>query len=464
MNSPGFTKYTQMGTMRDNQGYLFGIRYFIHMPVPHEQTPPSPITEMRFIHTADLHLGTPFTGISKLSPEFGKILADATYQAFEEIVTLAIRERVSFLIISGDIYDSEERRIYGQLVVRKQLQRLSDAGIRAYIVFGNHDPLSGWSAHIKWPEGVQVMPGDAPKVAYFPSDDDRRAAIVGMSFAEKAVSENLAVRFPRKERGWPVTIGLLHATAGAGSGHEPYAPCSVQDLVESGYDYWALGHIHTPVILRENNPAIIYSGNPQGRDFGEGGPRGCYLVTLKATGTVVHEFIETCKIRWEEHEISIDGMEDTDALITAIESAIAEIRANSGGKGIICRFTLTGRGPVHAVLARDGAPDEILDAIREGECPASGFVLTEKIIDRTEHPVDREHVACRKDLVGDIIQISDLLMAEGDTETIREELSELYSNARVNRYLDELTGDDISTLVREAETYLLDQFVGGDME
>ncbi len=62
------------------------------MPVPQERTSPSSGTEIRFIHTADLHLGTPFTGISKFSPEFGKILADATYQAFEEIVNLAIRE------------------------------------------------------------------------------------------------------------------------------------------------------------------------------------------------------------------------------------------------------------------------------------------------------------------------------------------------------------------------------------
>ena len=452
------------GKMPDNQGYLSGIRYLIHMGAPHEHTLPSPGNEIRFIHTADLHLGTPFTGISKFSPEFGKILADATYQAFEEIVSLAIREQVSFLVISGDIYDSEERRIYGQLVVRKQLQRLSDAGIRAYIVFGNHDPLNGWSAHISWPEGVHVMPGDAPEVAYFPSDDDRRAAIVGMSFARKAISENLAAQFPQKGRDWPVTIGLLHCTAGAGNGHEPYAPCSVQDLAASGYDYWALGHIHTPVVLRENQPAIIYSGNPQGRDFGECGPRGCYLVTLSGSGTGVHEFIETCQIRWEEHEISIEGMEDTDALITAIEDAIADIRENSGGKGTICRFTLTGRGPVHAVLARDKATDDILDAVREGECPSPGFVLTEKLIDRTEHPFDRESVACRTDIVGDIIQISDLLMQEGDTDTMQGALSELYNNARMKRYLEELTGDDIGALVREAETYLLDQLVGDEAE
>ncbi|MDE4908637.1 DNA repair exonuclease [Methanogenium marinum] len=434
------------------------------MPVPQERTPSSSGTEIRFIHTADLHLGTPFTGISKFSPEFGKILADATYQAFEEIVSLAIRENVSFLIISGDIYDSEEHRIYGQLFVRKQLQRLSDVGIRAYIVFGNHDPLNGWSNHIRWPEGVHIMSGKTPEVVYFPSDVDRRAAIVGMSFARKVISENLAELFPQKKQDWPLTIGMLHCTAGAGNGHEPYAPCSMQDLTGTGYDYWALGHIHTPVVLRENNPAIIYSGNPQGRDFGECGPRGCYLVTLSGSGKGDHEFVETCQIRWEDHEISIVGMEDTDTLITAIEDAIADIRENSAGKGTICRFTLTGRGAVHTVLARDNATEDILEAVREGECPSPGFVLIDRLIDRTEHPVDRESVACRTDIVGDIIQISDLLMQEGDSNIIRGELSELYNNARFKRYLNELTDDDIEALVREAETYLLDQFVGDDGE
>ena len=102
--------------------------------------------------------------------------------------------------------------------------------------------------------------------------------------------------------------------------------------------------------------------------------------------------------------------------------------------------------------------------MREGECPSPGFVLIDKLIDRTEHPVDRESVARRTDIVGDIIQISDLLMQEGDTGIIRGELSELYKNARFKRYLNELTDDDIKALVREAETYLLDQFVGDDEE
>lgn len=434
------------------------------MPAPQEHTPPSDSPGIRFIHAADLHLGTPFTGISKYRPEFGRILADATYRAFEEIVSLAVREKVHFLIISGDIYDSEERRIYGQLVVRKQLQRLSDAGIRAYIVFGNHDPLSGWSPHISWPEGVHIMPGDAPEIVYYPSHDDRRVAIAGMSFAERTATENLASRFPPKGREWPVTIGILHCTAGAGGSHVPYAPCSMDDLAQTGYDYWALGHIHTPAVLRENHPAIIYAGNPQGRDFGECGPRGCFLVTLKENGSVIHDFIETCRIRWEEHEISIEGMENTNALISAIEDFIADIRVESGGTGTICRFTLTGRGPVHTALAQSGVPEEILDALRQDESPAPGFVLTDRLIDRTEHPVDRNSVACRTDIVGDIIQISDFLMQTDNMDAIREELSELFEHPRYRQRLEELTNDEIAVLVREAETYLLDQFVGDDTE
>ena len=34
----------------------------------------------------------------------------------------------------------------------------------------------------------------------------------------------------------------------------------------------------------------------------------------------------------------------------------------------------------------------------------------------------------------------------------------------MKRYLEELTGDDIGALVREAETYLVDQLVGDDAE
>ncbi|KUK98727.1 MAG: Metallophosphoesterase [Methanoculleus marisnigri] len=235
---------------------------------------------LKFVHTADLHLGSPLAVMAGSGEQVASQLARATFKGFENIVDLCIREEVDFLLISGDIYDSADRGIYEQLTFRKYLQRLSDSGIPVYLAFGNHDPLDGWAARIDWPENVHVMSGDEPECLFFRGEDGKEAAIVGVSYRTRETYDNLATRFPLKERDWPFTIGMLHCTLDAGFGHEPYAPCSLNDLVERGYDYWALGHIHKPGVIRRSGPAVVYPGNPQGRDIGESGPRGCCLVSV----------------------------------------------------------------------------------------------------------------------------------------------------------------------------------------
>jgi DNA repair exonuclease SbcCD nuclease subunit len=74
---------------------------------------------------------------------------------------------------------------------------------------------------------------------------------------------------------------MLHCNVGSDTGHDPYAPSALEDLISKNYDYWALGHIHKKTILNEANPLIIYSGNPQGLNPKETGVRGCFLINVE---------------------------------------------------------------------------------------------------------------------------------------------------------------------------------------
>ncbi len=112
-----------------------------------------------FIHCADLHLGTPFRGLSELNPDLGEKLHKSTYAAFDNIVQLAITEKVDGVLIAGDVFDSEDRSLKAQLKFRDNLALLSGEGIHTYIAHGNHDPLSGWAAKLELPERVFVFPG-----------------------------------------------------------------------------------------------------------------------------------------------------------------------------------------------------------------------------------------------------------------------------------------------------------------
>ena len=218
-------------------------------PPPKKTRKISPDT-LTFIHTADLHLGSPLTGIRAMDESMAEKLIQASYCAFDRIVDLAIRDEVDFVLIAGDLYDSQRQQIYEQLKLLHALERLNGHGIMVYIVCGNHDPHSAWSRSIRWPGNVHIMADDRPEVVFFEKDGEKKAAIVGVSHPRSSVLENLATTFPEKESGWPFTIGLLHATLGSTSEHVSYAPCSEENLTATGYDYLALGHIHRPAIVR----------------------------------------------------------------------------------------------------------------------------------------------------------------------------------------------------------------------
>jgi len=59
-----------------------------------------------FVHTADLHIGTPFK-TSVRNQKIREMLINSTYDAFNNLVELCLENDVDFLIIAGDIFDSE---------------------------------------------------------------------------------------------------------------------------------------------------------------------------------------------------------------------------------------------------------------------------------------------------------------------------------------------------------------------
>ena len=78
-----------------------------------------------------------------------------------------------------------------------------------------------------------------------------------------------------------LNIGLLHTAVGDDSMHSNYAPCTVEQLADHGYDYWALGHIHLRGELHGHPSWIVFPGNLQGRHINEEGEKGATLVRVQ---------------------------------------------------------------------------------------------------------------------------------------------------------------------------------------
>ena len=159
-------------------------------------------------------------------------------------------------------------RLAHRPVLRPETARLTRAGIRVFCIRGNHDAASVVTARhraARW--GAHAAHRSAGL------DPPRRAErrIHGMGFSARSVPENVVPRYPPPLAGH-LNIGMLHTSATDHGTHETYAPCTVPQLVAHGYDYWALGHVHTRQELARNPCWIVFPGNTQGRHIREAGP------------------------------------------------------------------------------------------------------------------------------------------------------------------------------------------------
>ena len=415
---------------------------------------------VRFVHCADLHIDTPFKGISEIQPELQQSLYQAPFQSFNNIVNLAIEEKVDCVVIAGDIYDSEDKSLSAQLKFRDGLVRLSKAGIQAFIVYGNHDPLDSWSATLEWPAEVHRFPGEEVECVPLLREGEIIAKIYGISFAKRDVRENLALKFPKADNDVPC-IGLLHANVGANIAHKPYSPCTIEDLSSIGMDYWALGHVHIHEVLRPANPAIVYPGCSQSRHARETGQKGCCLVTLGADTKPAIEFIPTDTIRYTSDSVDISNCQDIGDVVDFIKDRCQAISSQSEGRNSIIRLTLTGRTDLYKDLQKGSSIPAIAEDVREQLSGSNPWIWLEKLELATAGNYDIDQLRQGNNLVADIISIFDEL--EGaksqDLEELRETLKPLFIEWRGSSYLGELTDDELLELATEARNQLLDKSV-----
>jgi exonuclease SbcD len=277
-----------------------------------------PIT---FLHAADIHLDSPLKGLQRYERAPVDRIRGATRRAFERMIRLAIDRRVDFVLIAGDLYDGDWRDYNTGLHLVQELNRLRDADIPVLVIAGNHDAANKMTRGLRLPGNVRVLGADRPETVRL---DDLGVAIHGQSFAREAVTDNLAARYPDALPGW-VNIGLLHTGLTGLEGHERYAPCGSDDLRGRGYDYWALGHIHTRGAPCDGLP-VAFPGNPQGRHIRETGEKGCLLVTVGAGGGVEQSFERLDVVRWERCRVDagdVDGEADLlDRVATALDALL----------------------------------------------------------------------------------------------------------------------------------------------
>ena len=221
-------------------------------------------------------------------------------------------------------------------------------------------------------------------------------------------------------------------TAGEGSG---YAPCTERDFLGKDIQYWALGHIHKRMTIRESDPAVVYPGNIQGRNPNESGEKGCLLVSV--TGDMVdREFIPVQDMVWKDVELDITGKNTLRELVEQVRPELS--------RDAIVSLTITGRGPLNTVIRRD--PDGFADNLEN----ISGSVVNiRKVMTGPEIDLNRERDSGT--LLSEIIRVSDSLYGKTDEELL-EMLCSKGPAADIRPYLQYYADKGkLRELVREAE-------------
>jgi DNA repair exonuclease SbcCD nuclease subunit len=383
----------------------------------------------RFIHAADIHLDSPLCGLQRYEGAPVDEIRNASRRALENMVNLAIDERVAFVVIAGDLYDGDWKDHHTGLFFVAQMHKLRSEGIPVVLIRGNHDAANKMTSQLSLPDNVTMLDHRRPQTVIF---DDLGVAIHGQSFARQAVDEDLSQGYPFATPGL-LNVGILHTCATGSEVHKAYAPCTIEGLCSKGYDYWALGHIHKPETLCAD-PYIIFPGNLQGRHIRETGAKGCVMVDVE-NGRIMRTMPRPLDVfRWQHCWVDASGAKDTADLLDSIRRKLQPLLVDAGDRSLAVRIELAGACPAHRELA--ARPEQWIAEVRGLGIELGQQVWIEKVKTATTLPVDLNDALAVDGPLGELARFIDEL--RGDPEQIAR-----------------LLGDDLADLRKKLPVELL---------
>ncbi len=451
----------------------------------------------RFFHAADLHLDSPFKGLSRLPEPIYEALRRSTIAAFNRLIDFCIEQQVDFLCLCGDLYEVVDGRLAGPMALQRGLWRLHEAGIHSFIIRGNHDPEDGPHAQLKWPPTVHLFSSRCVEGIPFYKAGEEVARIYGRSYPTARFQENILPEY-RRDPLAPFAIAMHHTNVDGNGGHENYAPCRLGELVASGMDYWALGHVHKRQILHEA-PWVVYPGNLQGRNMKEQGEKGGYLVEVRDGQVDGVQFVPLGEVVWQELKVDLTGVEAEEEMLRRMRAVVDSLRKRLAGRSAMVRLVLHGMTVLAARLQNPFMLDDVVNLLNdeyvhqlvndpedvllhkaqqatnlddEGKYsqvserlgrpvdewrnnrPLSAWVWLDEVVNRTFPSFDHQTAS---PLVREVVSVFNEWRAASHGQRAAElaPLKALWTHPAARRYLEDWSEEEQDDLFEEAESLLL---------
>ncbi|HAO6014927.1 TPA: exonuclease SbcCD subunit D [Listeria monocytogenes] len=393
--------------------------------------------EIQFLHMADLHLDSPFIGLSTLPQPLFSAIQESTFQSLERITTVAIKEAVDFVLIAGDIYDSEDQSVRAQARFAKEMKRLEAANIPVFMIHGNHDFIEKHKEKLALPSNVHVF-SEQVEVMSHKTATGVSVNIYGFSYNERHIRSSRVGEY-KIQGDADFHIALLHGSEVSSSeDHDVYAPFRVQEISRKGFDYWALGHIHKRQLLAES-PSIYYPGNIQGRNRKESGEKGASIVTLSEASTTI-DFIGTSPIIWEEAVITLPENSEINAFYRETTKLLESYQGRSHSYFLHIIVKMENKQKIDT--------NDWLQMLQEEvEITDNTFVWVHKLTTEITNQSNLQ-TWYESHLAGEEIKHSFETLQ--DESAFYQAVEALYLESGVSRYLDDLSEIDRERLLHDA--------------
>jgi len=416
-----------------------------------------------FIHAADIHLDSPLRGLSRYESAPVDAIRNACRRSFENLVDLAIEEKVAFVLLAGDLYDGDWKDYSTGIFFSRQMGRLDRHNIKVFSVSGNHDTANRMTKSLDTPSNMKILSSKRVETVVL---DELGVAIHGQSFSSQHVDENLAAGFCPPHSGF-FNIGLLHTSLDGREGHANYAPCTLDDLHAKNYHYWALGHVHKQEIVCEE-PWVVFPGCIQGRHIRETGAKGCVLVSVDDTAVSDIRKVALDVLRWSVCEVDVTDTETETEIWEIIRKNLETEREAAEDRPLAVRIRLRGATKLSDKLA--AYPDRLAHQLKALGAEIAGDELwIEKVENITTGKLDLESALAGDSAVGRLLQeILSITDGSSNIDGLNDKIAELRQKipdtGGPGSPLDLDDEDTIDRLVDEAKHMLIGRLltVGGE--